>query len=255
MDKIKCLSAFNFIKLGQVGSTNNYALDWLATGKAEEYTIVYTDCQTHGKGQGNNHWESAPSMNITASAILSPRFLDPSKQFFISIVVSLSIAKTIQALLPDEVIRIKWPNDIYAGDRKIAGILIHHRLTGNVLEYSVCGMGVNINQTNFSSAIPNPVSVKMIKGDHYDCNEVLCKIGCSLEHFYAELKNQKTQELSADYHKLLYRRNEEWPYHYGSETILASIQGVDNFGRLILQSDGKQLVCGMKEIAFIVNPD
>jgi BirA family biotin operon repressor/biotin-[acetyl-CoA-carboxylase] ligase len=252
MDKIKCLSAFNFIKLEQVASTNKYALDWLARGQAEENTVIYTDCQTHGRGQGNNHWESAPSMNITASAILSPRFLDPSKQFFLSIVVSLSIAQTIQALVPHETIRIKWPNDIYAGDRKIAGILIHHSLIGTTLEHSVCGMGVNINQTVFSPQLPNPVSLKMLKDDQYDSETILHSIIALLDHYYCELQRQRYHELSAGYQALLYRRHQDRQFLYRSETIRASIQGVDNYGRLILQSNGKQLVCDMKEIGFII---
>ena len=121
--------------------------------------VIATREQTAGRGQRGNSWEAEPGKNLTFSMLLRPRGLHAARQFELSMVVSLAIADAIDALLPQGVrTAVKWPNDIYIGMEKVCGILIENRLAGPFIEYSVAGIGININQRRFLSDAPNPTS-------------------------------------------------------------------------------------------------
>ena len=249
----KQVHGFDFIELNKTASTNKYALEWLADHTPKNPTLIFTGHQTSGRGQGLNTWESEAYKNITTSAILSPSFLQPSRQFLLSIIVSLAIIKTVKPLIPTIPLKIKWPNDIYAFDRKLAGILIHHSILGNSIEYTVCGIGLNVNQLSFSSDIPNPVSLKLLSDKDYDCMILLESLAINLIHYFKLLKKGMEKQLNEEYHNYLYRRNEETGFMYQGKEISAFIQGIDEFGRLKLKSGHKDLLCEMKEIQMLHN--
>ena len=152
------------IELESVPSTNTWAKE-----HAEELhhaDIVLTHDQTAGRGQRGNSWEAEPGMNLTFSLCLEPSSILPSEQFLLSEAVALGVADAVaQALGLDtqqEEITVKWPNDIYAGNRKIAGILIEHSIRGNRIAKSIAGIGLNVNQRLFRSDAPNPVSMHQL---------------------------------------------------------------------------------------------
>ena len=146
-------------------STNSWVAansDTLAHGD-----IVMAVEQTAARGQRGNTWEATPGLNLTLSMLLRPEGVEAARQFDISRAVALGTAEMLQELLEQEVL-IKWPNDIYVGDRKIAGILIENTLTGRLIDRSIAGIGVNINQEVFHSDAPNPVSVSQLTVRTYD---------------------------------------------------------------------------------------
>ena len=150
-----------YIHLESIRSTNTY-LAQNAEG-AVHGTVVYADCQTAGRGQRGNSWESADFKNITMSMLLRPANVKPSCQFWLSEAVALAVVHTLDRYI-DNGVSIKWPNDIYWNDRKICGILVEHSLSGGKIDHTIAGIGLNINQEKFLSDAPNPVSLRQIIG-------------------------------------------------------------------------------------------
>ena len=148
-----------YIHLESIRSTNTF-LAQNAEG-AVHGTVVYADCQTAGRGQRGNSWESADFKNITMSMLLRPANVKPSCQFWLSEAVALAVVHTLDRYI-DNGVSIKWPNDIYWNDRKICGILVEHSLSGGKIDHTIAGIGLNINQEKFLSDAPNPVSLHQI---------------------------------------------------------------------------------------------
>ncbi len=143
-------------------------------------TLVWADNQTSGRGQRGNSWESEPGCNLTFSFTVAPSCLRMDRAFILSEAVSLAVVETLRDAGTEA--RIKWPNDIYVGERKICGILIENtvRASGYV-SLSVVGVGINVNQCNFVSDAPNPVSMRQLTGTDYDRKAVLASF---CRHFY-----------------------------------------------------------------------
>jgi BirA family biotin operon repressor/biotin-[acetyl-CoA-carboxylase] ligase len=237
----------------EVSSTNSMALDLLKTGTLNEGAVVITKNQTAGRGQRGNSWESEPGKNLSLSFVLKPVFLPLASQFDLTRVVSLAVAALVGNQLKAETlpIKIKWPNDIYVGDRKIAGILIENTVRENQITATVAGIGLNINQTQFSEGL-NACSLTGLTGKNYDieaCFEMLCS---ELEVRYMQLKNGKQEKLRSDYHKLLYRLHENQKYSSVGRPFQAKVIGVSEKGFLQLQlEDGSKKEFDLKELVFI----
>ncbi|WP_301748249.1 biotin--[acetyl-CoA-carboxylase] ligase [uncultured Duncaniella sp.] len=148
------------IKIESTDSTSSH-LAGIAEGCAHG-TAVMARVQTAGRGQRGNSWEAEPGMNITLSLLLRPEGLEPARQFIISQAVSLAIVEMLDNFIGADAVSIKWPNDIYVNDSKIAGILIENVISGSAISRSIVGVGLNVNQTEFLSDAPNPVSLKQL---------------------------------------------------------------------------------------------
>ncbi len=233
----------------KVSSTNDLAASLLDDGKPEEGTVIITGNQFDGKGQQGNIWESEPGMNLTFSIILYPEFLSPDQQFYISMVTSLGILDLLSEF--GSHFSIKWPNDIYYRDDKIAGILIENTLSGNLFRSSIAGIGININQKKFGNYMPKPVSISILTGEEHDTELLLGKVCSSIEKWYKRLSNGKFSEISSSYESNLYLRGVSSLFIKNGRRIRGTITGVDKFGRLLLlESDGTQNRYGFREIAF-----
>jgi len=242
----------HIIELEQTTSTNAYTDKLLLSQKPAEGTVIIADKQTNGRGLDQNKWESEANKNLTFSIILYPEFLNPSEQFRLIEVTSLGITDFIKTLLPlKSDIKIKWPNDIYVGDKKLCGTLVQNSIVGQKLTECIIGIGLNINQEQFYSDAPNPVSFKQINGQNYDLRLCLTNLCTSLDNRYFQLQNKQYSKLESDYLSLLYRYF-EWHDFIIDENILhARIIGITNYGQLKLESsDGKLYTCGMKEVVY-----
>lgn len=167
----------NFLLLEEVDSTNSYVS--LHAGELEDMTMVIADSQTAGRGQRGNSWESERGKNLTFTLMHRPVGIEPRMQFAISEATALAVADFLRAEGVEA--RVKWPNDIYVGDRKIAGILIEHSLTGARIDSTRIGVGLNVNQRAFVSDAPNPVSMWQITGREEDISRVAASLGSHLE--------------------------------------------------------------------------
>lgn len=238
------------IEISKTDSTNS----WLAShaDATEAPCLVYALEQTAGRGQRGNSWESEPGMNLCASLLLQPDGVEAAAQFVISEAVALAVTDVLGQLGVEA--KVKWPNDIYAGDRKICGILIENSLLGSRILKSVAGVGVNINQTRFVSDAPNPVSVAQITGRTHEIAAVARMLGDSVGRRMVQI--QFPGETHRDFLGRLWRGDGAlYPFldKKTDERISASIQAVGADGTMTLLLDnGETRGYIFKEIEFLL---
>ena len=251
------MELFKTITLDSVDSTNNYAKTLPVDPDNTRPVVVITDNQTAGRGQRGNSWESEPGANLTFSLVVYPRWMSPARQFELSMLVSLGIINGLRAYVDNpEWLKIKWPNDIYFGNRKLAGILIENSVSEQCIERSIIGIGLNINQKEFCSDAPNPISLCHVTGFDVNRDSVLNNVVeniIDMLESYAD--NPEPDELCALYDKLLWRNDGEY-YEWiepDGRVIEARIESVDVDGRLHLQlADGSSKSYLFKEIAYVL---
>jgi BirA family biotin operon repressor/biotin-[acetyl-CoA-carboxylase] ligase len=236
----------------QLLSTNAYALNLLRNGLAREGAIVITKNQTAGRGQRGNTWEAEPGKNLTMSIVLMPSSMNVDEQFVLTKISSLAVVGFLGELMEKEKdkLRIKWPNDIYVGSRKIAGILIENVVRDNQIAGSVVGIGLNINQEAFHTAV-SAVSMKGCTGIEFNlrlCEEKLCE---HLESRYLQFRAGQKVKIDSDYRSLLYKLNEEHRFSSGQKNFSGIIQGVTAEGKIrIILGSGEQKDFDLKELKF-----
>lgn len=231
-------------------STNILASEMLARKPISEGTIFSTFHQTDGRGQVNNKWESEAHKNIALSVVLKPDFLPVQKYFLLTQAIALGIYDFIRLYVSEEVF-IKWPNDIYIGKEKVAGILIQNSVQADVFQYSVVGIGININQAIFKGTAPNPTSVFLKINKEislWACIEYLCKY---LENRYLQLKSGQYNVLREDYHEVLYRINEWCFFESKNERFEGKILRVLDDGFLQMETQNGISVFNFKEVKFV----
>jgi BirA family biotin operon repressor/biotin-[acetyl-CoA-carboxylase] ligase len=220
--------------LESCASTNDAARE----GRYGHGEVVVARAQSAGRGQQGNRWESEPGANLLLSAVLEPTLLPAAEQFRLLQAVSLAVADVLDG--PDlprvSGVNIKWPNDIYAGGRKIAGILIENDIMGVTVARSIAGIGLNINQTVFSLDLPNPTSIALETGEPADFLATLDRLCGCLETRYAQLENGELGRLDVDYHARLYRLGEQAQYKIpGGDEFTGTIIGVAEGGGLVVE--------------------
>lgn len=239
---------WDIIHIDETDSTNN----WLrASQKAVPQTetctadgkVVWTDFQTAGRGCGANKWESERGQNLLFSVLIHPHDIPASRQFQISMAMSLAIADALGQQVGD--LSIKWPNDIYWRNGKIGGILIEHTLQGAGIKDTIIGVGLNVNQQQFFSDAPNPVSLWQIHGHVTEREPLLRDI---LQRFGQLLR----QDVKARYCSLLYRRKGFHPYTDRQGAFMAELVDVEDDGHLLLSDEAGLLRrYAFKEVSFI----
>ena len=241
------------ITLQRIPSTNDYLKEALSKSTPlPEGTVIMAVDQHDGRGQKGTVWQSEPGKNLTISLLLTPTFLDPKQQFALTAAISLAVARWLESLTHVSV-KIKWPNDIYIGDRKIGGILIENILKGKSWKSAVIGIGININQTIFPAGIQyQATSVKQIL--HKDCqvSELLPDLCKHIEQEYIALKSGRFDTTLADYKQKLYRLNELHPYLVEGINVSGVLRGVTETGRLQIDFNGHLVDFDIKEIAFVI---
>ena len=254
--------------LPKVDSTNNYAKDVLAKSSPIDGTVILADEQFAGRGQTNNIWQSEANKNLTFSIIYQTSFLKATEQFWLNMAISLgvwsmvnsqwSIGKDNKQLTTHDsqlTTSIKWPNDIYVENRKIAGILIENTIVGMHLKYSVIGIGLNVNQTNFENNI-NATSLNLLLKNEIDKNEVINQLLASIEKYFLLLKERKFERLKKEYVENLFRYNSSSLFKKNELEFIGKIIDVDEFGNLILETNNGSEISeekfGFKEISFVI---
>lgn len=232
-------------------STNNYLAELCDCKQLAEMTCVYTSFQSAGRGQRGNSWESEPGKNLLFSFALYPQFLKANRQFLISQITALGIMSALS--LHTEDISIKWPNDIYWRDKKISGTLIENEINGSRIARSIVGSGININQTEFKSDAPNPVSLTQITGLHYDPRDILAEVMDEISQLYIDLKNGDKKTIRTSYLNHLYRKDGFHPFKDKNGEFIARIDDIDHTGKLILEDQkGKIREYMFKEVEYIL---
>lgn len=240
------------IYLDEVDSTNKYLRELTDKKEdVEEGTLVWCKKQTSGRGQIGNSWESEENKNLTFSFVLYPEFIHISDQFIISEMVAASILEELNQL--DSGFSIKWPNDIYWKDKKVAGILIENDLMGSQIYKTIVGIGLNVNQTLFTSNAPNPVSLKQITGKNFILAELLDSIMSTIYSKYLQLISDGKEDIHSYYMSNLYRREGFYPYRDKEGLFEAQISSVEPGGHLILvDQHNRKRTYAFKEVEYIL---
>ena len=240
----------NHISLERTDSTNSYAKNLITEERPPEGSLVTTIEQTAGRGQAGSSWQAEKGLNLTASYILYPTFLAADRQFFLNMAVSLAVRELCEELTGQE-IRIKWPNDIYHRNKKVAGILIENTISGSNISAAVIGIGLNVNQTEFDPALPNPISIRLVTGQEIPVGSVIQKLNSYLEKYYLQFRQLHFNFLDKAYTVHLYRYNQTALYSRNGAEFRGEITGVTKEGKLIIDSNGRELKFGMKEVEYL----
>lgn len=226
--------------ISSTNSTNTLMRELLAKGEwPEEELFLYAGYQTAGRGQTGNGWESEPDKNLICSILLPNKNL-----YFLNIAVSVAIIRLI-----GEPFTIKWPNDIYYRDKKLAGILLENAIVGSIVQYSIAGVGLNVNQTKFTSDAPNPVSLKQITGKTYDIDQLMKDL---FEAVKAVL-NEPEERIWSEYKDHLYRREGWYAYEDQNGRFEARIIDVLPTGEIVLQDkQGNERIYHFKQIRYVL---
>ncbi len=244
--------AYPLIHLAETRSTNETLTELCSHGPIADFTVIQADFQTAGKGQRGNSWEAEPKQNLLFSFVVHPLFLEARRQFLLSKMVALAMKETLDAYT--EGIRIKWPNDIYWHDRKICGILIENVLDGSQIGQTIVGIGLNVNQTEFHSDAPNPVSLRQITGRELDCGEILDFFMQRVQTYYSALLHDEAEALNEQYFQSLYRTDALYPYTDARGAFNARIRHVEEDGHLILEDEERFLRrYSFKEVKYQIN--
>lgn len=240
-----------FYHFPELASTNDYATQLTSKSKPSAGTVISTYKQVKGKGQTGSQWESEPDKNISMSLILYPKFVAARNQFVLNQAISLGVLDFVKTYISSEA-KIKWSNDIYILDKKVAGILIQNTLFSRNIQSSIIGVGININQTIFKSEAPNPTSFKLETGKDYDLDELLEILCWSMEKRYLQLRTNEVEKIKAEYLDNLYRYMEDSLYQIPEgEVFQGRIIGIEEFGKLMIESKNGIQNFDTKQVKFI----
>lgn len=242
------------ILLASVDSTNNEARRRLDNNdELPEISVIIADEQTSGRGQRSNSWEAEAGKNLLFSIVCHPDFLKASEQFVLSQAMALAVALTVNEVVQTDDCRVKWPNDIYIGDKKVSGTLIECDLRGSNIETCIIGTGVNINQIVFRSDVPNPVSMAQIAGKEFDREAILSQILGRFTTIYDVIRRGNADSVRRLYKVWLYRKSGFHKYSDAKGEFLAEIADVEKTGHLVLRLENDELRrYEFKDVKFVI---
>jgi BirA family biotin operon repressor/biotin-[acetyl-CoA-carboxylase] ligase len=238
------------IHLVTVDSTNNYAALRLRNGTATEGTVILADYQWQGKGQGGNQWISEQASNLLFSIILCPDFIPADRQFYLSMCISNGLVDILLSLGAS--CKVKWPNDILLDNKKVAGILIENTIMGEMLNTSVIGIGLNVNQRTFSELLPNPTSLFLSTGKEYNLAELFPAMLSKLELHIYQLYDGRLDVIRTNYLNHLYGLNEWLSFTDAEGSFEGRITDVTDTGELIVKRRNSEIkYYGYKEVSLL----
>jgi BirA family biotin operon repressor/biotin-[acetyl-CoA-carboxylase] ligase len=239
------------IKLDAIDSTNSYLRKLYNESGLIDYTVVSTKFQTEGRGQMGTKWNSENSKNLTISVFKDVSSLFIEHPFYISIVTSLALIKTLQNFSIPR-LSIKWPNDILSEDKKVCGILIENVIKQNSLKASIIGVGLNVNQTTFQN-LPRATSLKLLSGNHFDLDEVLYVVIKYLKYYFMLLRNEEYDFVKNEYESYLFRKNKPSTFRNAEGDMFTGIiKRISESGSLqVLLEDAILKEYDLKEISLL----
>lgn len=240
-----------FLTFPELPSTNTYALELLAREKPAEGTVIHAENQTEGRGQMGNRWEANAGENITLSIILYPGFVPVRAQFELNEAVAMALRDCV-AKYVEKPVQVKWPNDVYVEERKIAGILIQNTLAGAQIQSSVIGIGINVNQSAFAAELPHATSFRLETNHSFDLKMIMQTLLQNLEARYLSLRQGQASILHEEYLSHLFRFRQPSRFWCADGRLLeGQIVGVDTHGRLLVEHSRSIEAFDLKGIRFI----
>ena len=242
---------YKVVQLTSVDSTNTYLRTYMPE-EGEKMTIVIADYQTAGRGQGTNEWESENGKNLLFSVLVHPSRIPLRQQFLLAEAGALALKEVINQYVPED-ITLKWPNDIYWKDKKLSGTLIETKLSGGHIKDFVFGVGLNVNQTDFKSDAPNPISLCGILGHEVDRETLLTEIVTAFRKYFNYIEHSEYDGISGLYHESLYRKKGFYQYKDQNGYFEGAIVEVEVDGHLVLRTrEGMVNSYLFKEVEFVL---
>jgi BirA family biotin operon repressor/biotin-[acetyl-CoA-carboxylase] ligase len=248
MNKLSSL-ACNLIYLDSCGSTNTVASKLLEAGYHKDDTIIITNNQTHGKGQRNTEWQTEPNSNLTFSIIKFPDFLVPNRGFYLNFIASLAVYNALKEYnLPQ--MKVKWPNDIYCGSKKLCGILIESKVIGKTVLSSIIGIGINVNQKLFK--YDTATSISLVYGLDVSIEDLALGVIKNFNALYKQLRTGCFDFIRNQYLSNLYWLYETRTFDCEGVIFQGAIVDIDANGELVVRhSNGILHSYGYKKIKFL----
>ena len=239
------------IKLNAIDSTNSFLRQMSMRERIEDFTVVVAEHQMKGKGQMGTTWSSQYGKNLTVSVFKDVSFLKTEQNFYLNIVVSLSVLKALKVFhIPK--LKVKWPNDILSDKKKLSGILIENVIKQNQLQASVVGIGLNVNQTEFED-LPNASSMRVVLGRIFEKEEILQVILNHLKSYFQLLENGDYERLKVEYEKHLFRKDKPSTFKNAKGEVFSGIiTGISDFGQLQVRIENEIVMeYDLKEITLL----
>ena len=254
MDKFFAKTQFlgkKIIYLPQCHSTNDKLLELIDEGRAREGDVIVTDHQNAGRGQRGNSWESEPNANLLFSVMLTPRFVSLQHQHYLTMIAGLATHDAVRKYLPDQFksIKIKWPNDVYVNEKKIAGILCESSIAASQMEFAVVGIGLNVNQKFFENE--KATSMFFEKKETIERYDLLENLLVRLEYWYIKLKGGHLNQILDVYQNELYWKDQQRIFKENEIEFTGKIKGISAQGHLIVESDHTIKSYSVQQIRFI----
>jgi BirA family biotin operon repressor/biotin-[acetyl-CoA-carboxylase] ligase len=222
------------IHITELDSTNRFAMDLVRNSLPPEGCAVTTDFQNAGRGQHGKHWISQRGANINTSVIIYPKALTAADQFLLNMAVACAVCEAASVLCGEEC-ALKWPNDIYVQDQKIAGILIENSWAGSRWQAAVVGIGLNVNQQEFEG-FP-ATSLRNIRGDVFSQEDCLGMLFQKLEARYLMLRGPRKEQILEDYNQRLMHKDNPVKLQFHDGIMLsATLLGVSRRGGLLIRT-------------------
>lgn len=246
MEGKKQIFDFPHIHFDRIDSTNRYLMDNLSNISPLHEFVALADFQSDGRGQYGRNWQSNACQNILMSIILDTSFLKIDQIFGLHLISALACREVIADLVTD--VRIKWPNDIFIKNKKVAGILIENSWKNHELLWSVIGIGINVNQADFNE-MDTAGSISQFAESSIDRFELTLNLRKAVLKYYDQLKEGDFIQLLDQYNGALYQKGTEAQFMDKEGLLMAFvIEHVDPDGRLVVSSD--QLVMSMQHGSF-----
>ncbi len=225
-----------FVSYATLGSTNDEGRRMIEEGVAQSGMAIFTANQLQGKGQRGKIWASEKDQGIALTILLQPHFLTVSQQFLLSAAVAVGVRNFLAEHVDQpERFTIKWPNDIYYDHRKIAGILIENSIRPNAgWQWAIIGIGINVNQENFSAALPNPISLFQITQQKNDPSTLAKELCLSLHQTFQSLVETTSHQIIDAYQSRLYKKGQVCSFKKGDVSFQAIPLGITPTGELLL---------------------
>ncbi|MBT8231147.1 MAG: biotin--[acetyl-CoA-carboxylase] ligase [Saprospiraceae bacterium] len=254
MGHINTISIEKYIYFESIDSTNTYLSNYLSKNNPQDNICVYTYNQTNGKGQIGRNWFNDEGKNLALSYAFHFQNLDVQHQFYLNMAISLGLHQFVSSIINNGRVSIKWPNDIYINDKKVAGILIQNQLKGRLIGSSIIGIGLNINQESFPQNLPNPISLKQHTQKTYNKAELVQRLEKNILSFL-NILSINSKAIFTDYIKHLYRINEKHSFinTHSNESFYGIIKGVSAEGKLLVDISGELEAFNFRTIKFVIN--
>ncbi len=230
----------NIFKFDAVNSTNDLLLKWAENISTPNGSIIWALSQYKGKGQHGNRWESNAGENLTFSMLIRHDSMSVMEQFIFNKAISVALLKSLHVISPN--FKIKWPNDIYLNGKKIAGVLIENSIKGKYIDYSVIGIGINVNQRKFPKSLENAGSIITETGVEVDLENLLYQIVNHIEYFVNYIHRKQCRKILKIYLNNLFRKDTISVFKKGDEKFNGIIRGVDKFGRIKIELESEEVV-------------